>query len=237
MLDVQEIDSRIALLLYRLGNVPETAQIVALKQERTVLDNRLRDARIVVDDLTVEQKRADRDVEQVKTRRKRDLDRIDQGLITSPKDLARMQHELDSLERRISNLEDAELEVMEQLEAAQGVVDALTAELATLDERLAALAVSRDEKASGLEEELRSLEAARGPAVEGLPEDLLALYDRLRAQRGGVGAAALRARQCTGCRLTLDNKELAVIAAAPSDRVIRCEECTRILVRNSESGL
>lgn len=237
MLDVQEIDSRIALLQYRLGNVPETAQIAALKQERTVLDNKLRDARIVVDDLTVEQKRADRDVEQVKTRRKRDLDRIDQGLITSPKDLARMQHELDSLERRISNLEDAELEVMEQLEAAQGVVDALTAELATLDERLAVLAVSRDEKASGLEEELRSLEAARGPAVEGLPEDLLALYDRLRAQRGGVGAAALRARQCTGCRLTLDNKELAVIAAAPSDRVIRCEECTRILVRNSESGL
>jgi predicted nucleic acid-binding Zn-ribbon protein len=28
-----------------------------------------------------------------------------------------------------------------------------------------------------------------------------------------------------------------VIAKAPSDEVVRCEECSRILVRTSESGL
>ena len=70
-----------------------------------------------------------------------------------------------------------------------------------------------------------------------MPADLLALYDRLRDQKGGVGAAALRARECEGCRLTLDNAELAVIRTAPSDEVIRCEECQRILVRTHESGL
>jgi predicted nucleic acid-binding Zn-ribbon protein len=65
----------------------------------------------------------------------------------------------------------------------------------------------------------------------------MALYDRLRNSKGGVGAAALRARECGGCRLSLDNAELAVIRKAPSDEVIRCEECQRILVRTSESGL
>ena len=45
-------------------------------------------------------------------------------------------------------------------------------------------------------------------AVEGMPEDLLALYERLRAKKGGVGAAALRARQCGGCQLTIDAAEL-----------------------------
>jgi uncharacterized protein len=77
----------------------------------------------------------------------------------------------------------------------------------------------------------------RRQTAEGLPEDLMALYARLRAQKGGVGAAALRARRCGGCSLELNAADLAVIAKAPSNEVIRCEECDRILVRTSESGI
>ena len=185
----------------------------------------------------MEQKKIDRDVEQVKARRVRDRDRMDQGLITNPKDLERMQHELESLERRITNLEDEELEVMAQVEDAQRELDSLTAEVREADERLAGLCVARDEKTKAIDEELAGIAGTRGPTVGEVPADLLALYDRLRDQKGGVGAAALRARQCGGCRLTLDNAELAVIRSAPADEVIRCEECQRILVRTDESGL
>jgi hypothetical protein len=162
---------------------------------------------------------------------------MDQGLITNPKDLERMQHELTSLERRISSLEDDELEVMARLEDAQKTLDSLTGQLAAADARLAELARTRDEKVAAIDEQLAEVERDRAPAAEELPADLLALYARLRAQKGGVGAAALRARECGGCRLTLDNAELAVIRSAPSDEVIRCEECQRILVRTHESGL
>jgi predicted nucleic acid-binding Zn-ribbon protein len=162
---------------------------------------------------------------------------MDSGQITNPKDLERMQQELVSLERRITTLEDEELEVMERLEAAQMELDRATSELAQTDHRLAELAASRDNKLAALDEELASVAAERGPAAEGLPADLVALYDRLRDQKGGVGAAALRARECGGCRLTIDNAEMAVIRAAAEDEVVRCEECQRILVRTSESGL
>ena len=70
-----------------------------------------------------------------------------------------------------------------------------------------------------------------------MPSDLLALYDRLRESKNGVGAAELKARQCGGCRLSIDPSELSQIKSADSDLVIRCEECQRILVRTSESGL
>jgi uncharacterized protein len=73
--------------------------------------------------------------------------------------------------------------------------------------------------------------------VAAIPADLLALYDRLRANKGGVGAAELRARQCGGCMLTLDNADLADIRGKADDEVVRCEQCQRILVRTSESGL
>ena len=191
----------------------------------------------MVDDLAAEQKKIDADVEQVKTRRVRDRERMDKGLVTNPKDLERMQHELVSLERRITSLEDEELEVMERAEEAQKALDSLTAQAAAAGERLAALVAARDQKAATIDAELETLGRDRAPAVDGIPADLLTLYDRLRGQKGGVGAAALRARQCGGCRLSLDNAELAVIRTAPSDAVIRCEECQRILVRTAESGL
>ena len=233
---MQELDSRIGQLRHQLDSLPEVAEIAALTSNRTELDNQARDAQILVDDLTAEQNKADADVEQVKTRRERDRSRIDAGLITNPKDLERMQHELVSLERRIASLEDTELEVMERLEEAQNTLDSVTALLATTDERLTALAKIRDEKAADLEVSLSALVAERSEAVTGMPEDLMKLYEHLRVQRG-VGAAPLRARQCGGCQLTLNSMDLAAIAKAPSDEVVRCEECSRILVRTSESGL
>ena len=70
-----------------------------------------------------------------------------------------------------------------------------------------------------------------------MPADLLNLYDKLRAQHGGVGAAALRHRRCQGCNLTLNTVDLNAMRAAPDDEVLRCEECRRILVRTADSGL
>ena len=205
--------------------------------ERARLDGQTRDARIRVDDLTREQRKADADVEQVKTRRARDQTRMDQGLISNPKDLERMQSELVSLARRISDLEDVELEVMEQLETAQSEHDVLVAEVVELDARAAELTRKRDELAGTMNAELGSVTAERKTLADGLAEDLLALYEKIRAQKGGVGAAALQSRRCTGCSLQLTASDLGRIGTASMDEVLRCEECQRILVRTPESGV
>lgn len=236
LLDIAALDTRLDQLRHQLATLPELAEIAQLEAGRAERANQVRDAQILVDDLTREQKKADQDVEQVKARRERDRTRMDQGLISNPKDLEHMSHELESLERRISDLEDAELEVMERLEEAQKSVDEAAAAVAEADTRLAATTEMRDKKAHTLTEELASVAADRSRSVEGMPEELMKLYERIRTQKG-VGAAELRARQCGGCRLTLNAADLAVIAKAPSDEVVRCEECSRILVRTGESGL
>ena len=197
----------------------------------------MREAELVVEDLAAEQAKIDADVESARARRTRDQERVDQGVISNPKDLQRMLHELESLDRRITSLEDQELEVMERLEEAQQAHDSLVAQLTSTEERLASLAKARDEKTAVLDEQLRDVTVERAPVADGLPDDLLTLYDKLRESKGGVGAAPLRARECGGCRLTLDPAELATIRNAAPDEVIRCEECQRILVRTSESGL
>jgi predicted nucleic acid-binding Zn-ribbon protein len=190
-----------------------------------------------VNDLTAEQRRADADVEQVKTRRERDQGMVDTGQIKDPKALERMLGELQSLHRRISSLEDTELEVMERLETVQTSLDQRSAEMAAMEGEEAELRAAFEQTEGGLQSELTAVQAERTATASGMPQDLLALYEKLRAQKGGVGAAALRRRECEGCRLTLNASDRGIIAKAPADEVIRCEECNRILVRTGESGL
>ncbi|GAA3653583.1 C4-type zinc ribbon domain-containing protein [Nocardioides ginsengisoli] len=237
LLDLQALDSQVDQLRHQRANPAEAAEIKDLLGRRSDVDGRIRDQRIVVDDLAVAQAKADADVEQVKARRTRDRDRMDSGAVANPKDLERMQHELESLERRIATLEDEELEVMEQLEEAQSAMAELTSAIDELDGRLGELTTSRDERAASLDAEIASVAAGRPAIVADLPDDLVALYEKLRANKGGIGVGALRARQCGGCQLTLDAGEIAEIRATPANVVLRHEECQRILVRTPESGL
>ncbi|HEV2347153.1 MAG TPA: C4-type zinc ribbon domain-containing protein, partial [Actinocrinis sp.] len=67
--------------------------------------------------------------------------------------------------------------------------------------------------------------------------DLVALYEKVRAQYGGIGAAAIKRRRCEGCRLELDIAEANEVKAAAPDAVLRHDSCRRILVRTPDSGL
>jgi uncharacterized protein len=236
LLDIAEIDARILRLRHQLATLPETKQINDLRVERKRIDDAAIDARVRRDDLAAAQAKAEKDVEAVRTRRVREQQRIDAGQVTNPKDLERLQAELANIDRRISVLEDEELEVMEQLEAASAEAADFDAQIAAIDEQAAALTEQRAARAAEVEQELAAVTAERGPATEGVPAELLALYDRLREQHG-VGAGELRARQCGGCRLTVEPAELARIRAAQSNEVIRHEECGVIMVRTAESGL
>ncbi len=149
--------------------MPELAEIAGLETERRRTDDEARDARIAVDDLTAEQARADGDVEQVRARQRRDQERLDSGAVGNPKDLERISAELVSLARRISTLEDQELEVMERLEEAQGRLDGAQERLAAIDHRLADLVAARDAAAAEIDADLVALEAERGPVASRSP--------------------------------------------------------------------
>ena len=237
LLDLQDLDSRADQLRHQRRSLPEHVRLAELVETRSRIAGQAQDARISVDDLAAEQGKVDADVEQVKTRRERDRHRIDQGVVNNPKDIQRMQQEMASLERRITSLEDDEIEVMERLEEAQGILDALTAQLAETEAAIIETTTIRDTKLAEIEKSLSELETRRAPLAAELPADLVGLYDRLRESRNGFGAALLRGGRCGGCMLELDNAELATIRAAADDDVIRCDECSRILVRTAESGL
>ncbi|HYJ68699.1 MAG TPA: C4-type zinc ribbon domain-containing protein [Nocardioidaceae bacterium] len=234
---MQTVDSSLQQLAHRKKNLPQHAELAEVTKRRSALDSRLVELDTQIADLTREQKKADVDVEQVKSRRVRDQQRLDTGQVSSPRELEQLQSEIVALDRRIGVLEDAELEIMEQLETFQGELTEVASELEDLNGKATQIESARDEAVGELDREAADATAERTRLAADVPEQLLAVYERMRAQLGGVGAAALRRRRCEGCRLELTEADFAAIRSAPDDEVLRCPECNRILVRTPDSGL
>lgn len=237
LLDVQAADQRIDQLAHRRATLAEAAELEKLAAEHS----RLRDAEVVVAttvaDLEREQKRADADVEQVRARKARDQQRLDAGQVTSPKELENLQSEIASLDRRQGVLEDAELEIMERLEQAQREAGSLAAERDGVGKKAQEVQSARDAAWAEIDDEAESLRAERASVAGEIPDELMSLYEKIRADRDGIGAAALSQRRCEGCRLQLDAAELNHIRGLAPDVVVRHEECRRILIRTPESGV
>jgi predicted nucleic acid-binding Zn-ribbon protein len=237
LLDLQTVDTKLAQLGHRRQTLPEHGVIAKLQTRRSALASDLIAAETTISDLELEQTKAETDLEPVRERLSRNQVRIANGTVADPKALSSMVDEVSHLKKRISDLEDAELDVMEQLEAAVTDRETLRGRMAQVDNDLVETTAERDRQLAALDGEMGGLRAERAGLAPLIPPDLLTLYDRIGASHGGVGAAELRQRRCTGCQLEINAADLRAFSAAPEDEVLRCEECGRILVRTAESGL
>ena len=236
LLELADLDAELTRLNYRRRTLPENAELAQLT-ERTA---RVKDAITAADtdlaDLDRELSRAERDVEQVRTRIDRDNQRLNAGQVSNARELEQLQSEVASLRRRQDDLEEVVLELMERREAAQSLRDGAVAEGDTVGAETAVVSTRRDAALADIEEQAAKATAARAAVEADIPADLRALYERIRAA-SGTGAALLRRGQCEGCRETLSTVERNEIRAAAVDEVVRHEECGRILIRTGESGL
>ncbi|MFE4666767.1 zinc ribbon domain-containing protein [Streptomyces sp. NPDC056716] len=237
LLDVQDLDVRLQQLAHKRKSLPEHAEIESLTKDHTQLRDLLVAAQTEESDCAREQTKAEQDVDQVRQRAARDQQRLDSGAVTSPKDLENLQREIVSLAKRQGDLEDIVLEVMERRESAQERVTELTERVGAVQGKVDDATARRDTAVETLGGEAASVTKQREVIAATIPADLLKLYDKLRQQQGGIGAAKLFQRTCQGCRQELAITDINAIRVAAPDTVVRCENCRRILVRTAQSGL
>ncbi|WP_181768055.1 zinc ribbon domain-containing protein [Streptomyces albidus (ex Kaewkla and Franco 2022)] len=237
LLDVQALDTRLTQLAHKRKNLPEHEEIQSLEADLAQLRDFLVASRTEESDTSREQTKAESDVDQVRQRAARDQKRLDSGQVTNPKDLESLQSEIASLAKRQGDLEDVVLEVMERHEAAQERAAELAQRVESVQAKVQDATARRDVAMDGFESEAETVRKEREAVAGSVPTDLLKLYEKIREQQGGVGAAKLYQRRCEGCRLELNITEVNDVRAAPEDEVLRCENCRRVLVRTPESGL
>lgn len=233
LVQVADLDGRIRQADHARKNPPQAARVQELIAQRQTLSQELTTRLGARDDLRTELSRIESDVAVVDARSARDAERL--AASSNPKEAQGLESELASLARRKSDLEDAELEVMERLELADGAVaeqeqliaqtNAQGAELSAEAKRVVAEATAAFDAAT----------RDRAALAATVPADLLAAYEKLAPR--SAGAAILRARTCEGCHMVLSGTDLNTLRQAPEDAVVHCPECGSILVRTYDSGL
>ncbi len=231
LLDLQELDSALDSLDHQLVGLPQTQRLNEIAVLRGQLTDELLDARLKVEDLQRLVTRSEGEVEQVKRRAQKDQELLDSGTITSPKQLQDLEHEITSLARRQSDLEDDELEVMQQLEDATSTVNDLVSRDQELSNEELTLTEQRSASTSEINVERSDVSMRRNTVRAQLPDELIAIVDKLR-QDSPIATARLRGNQCGACQLQLSPVDLKPILDADPDEIVRCEECRAILVRD-----
>lgn len=233
LLDIADLDRRIAQA-ERARTKPTQAsrisELVAIRQEQLRELTALTGTR---DDVRTELTRIESDVALVEQRRARDAQRL--AAATNPKEAQALEHEIASLARRQSDLEDAQLDVMGRVEDADAAVAAQQALLDTTTAEGTALTAQAKADVAAATDLGAQLARDREAVAATVPGPLLAEYSR-RASNS-AGAALLTRGTCEGCRIVLPGTDLNEIRRAAEDAVVSCPECGCILVRTEESGL
>jgi len=235
LLDLAEVDAELTRITHRRRTLPELAEITEGEQTLRVRKDALVAVETTLGDLNRDAKRQEDEIDAVRAREDRDRKLLRDGNVGA-RQVADLEHELETLARRQSALEDDLLELMERREAVELDAARAGAELDEAQKRLAELQERRDTTLAELDGTEARRVADRKKLAADFPADLIALYDRVREQKG-TGAALLRARRCGACRLELDRSSIAHIRDTAAGEVARCDECGAILIRTGESGL
>jgi predicted nucleic acid-binding Zn-ribbon protein len=230
LLEVQKHDTRADQIRHRRANLPERDALTDREAERVRLQRAHRTTSERRDELQVEQERIEGEVNKAKERIATVDGKLYGGATSNPRELQALQDEVASLGRRVTLLEDSELEVMEQLEPVEAASASQQAEIEAIGADIDRLMMEVTAAETELDVDLSSVEAQRDEALKAVPSDLIDEYERIRARSGGIGIAPLTGGQCGGCHLKLSAVELDRIKKLPSDGVVHCEECGRLLV-------
>lgn len=234
LLDLQLLDNRLSQIVRARAALPQVQQLRELHAQHGDLRRALAQARGEADDATAELKRVESDVAVVEARILRDTQRLTAS--SSVREVQGLEHELGSLRKRLNDLEEIELTVMERVEQSSAALATLQHEGEQLHARAAALGAEREAALADLDAEATTLTDNRAALVGSLPADLVELYERQRA-RYGVGAALLRRGVSEGSNMALTESDLADIRRAAPETVVLDPESGCILVRTAESGL
>ena len=228
LLELQQLDSAIDRLRARIATLTAGSELAAAVREADAAEARLGEIKLQLDALDRDTGKLEHDVDSLRQKASAEEQRMASGAVANARELEAIGHEITNLRRRISDREDEELAIMERRETlAAAEKDA--AETATnLREAADRLRAAAGDELTIAEADLAAREAERPAVVATVDPDVLELYEELRPQKKGVGAAALIDGVCQGCHEQLSAVELSQVRA--TDAIPRCEHCRRILV-------
>lgn len=224
LLRLQELDNEIASLSSQVAAIDLR---LAHGEELAAALSRESECAAELDAAEREQRRVDAALEDLLAKLGPEEKRLYDGSVRSPKELQAIQHEVEHLQARKSELEEVAFGLMDKVEHARSAsASAREARVSEESRWEAETAHLKDERVD-LVDRHSAREAQRAEVRMRVPRTLLAMYDGLRQRKAGTAVVTVRGGTCSGCRVMLPDavRRRALTSAVP----VQCPNCERIL--------
>lgn len=227
LLGLANLDLEISRSKAAIKNLSSGAQFAELRGVQRDLAAKLINARNALDSVELELKRSETDLGLVEQRIAKDITRLNST--NNAKDAQGIQSELESLNRRKSDLEDIELAILDQKEEASAVFATVSTDKSAVDDELSASEDRNEAEIIKLRSGLDLMTNSRAQQAARLATELIELYEKKAAR--GVPVARLAGRECGACQISLGASAFNELEALPRDELATCPECQAILIR------
>jgi len=228
LLELQELDLTVDRLEARRREIESGQEVEEARRRSEQAEEKVGELRMALDSIGKEETRLENEIASMDLRIQADQGRLYDGSVANPKELQALQADVNNLRARKARLEDEELGQMERREELEKHLPGLEAGMTDARGRMSELETSSERELVEIERSVAERRSDRERLTPEFDEELLELYEDLRAQKRGVGAAALKDGVCQGCHEKLSPLYLDRLKRAEGIR--RCENCRRILV-------
>jgi len=231
LLVLQDRDRRILRVSQELAYIgPEREN---LRARAAATQNSLDAAKTRVRQIETERKQRDLEIEAKKSQIEKYLNQ--QLLTRKNEEYKALTHEIEMAKEVIFKIEDAEIVLMEQAEAAQKEVVRATAEAAAakklLDDQIGQL----NQREENFKKEMAELQTGRIALAEAVDESTRNLYGRIFKSKGENVVVGIEHSACGGCHMKLP-AQVTTHCRAQAE-IVTCPNCGRILYFTRDMSL
>lgn len=228
LLDLQERDLAVARLSKQLDEMPEKRAILAARAKLADIRKLKERTDAVVHHFEAAAKVMEDTITGVKTKMEAEQAKLVSGEIANPKELQAVSRELDSLRRRVEQLESEELTELQKREDGLAQAAKIGAALTAGAKAEAELTERFKARGSDILSHIESEKKARAALAAMLPAEVLQRYEGLRSRFQGTAVGQLVDGMCTACRVSLPSTKVQALLEGPD--VTGCPNCGRILI-------
>ena len=225
---LQDVDSKIDGLEAKIAEIPEHLQ--ALRQG---LDEEEARVAVLKDEIkNIEVEKNDKEITLQIGEEK--IEKLERQLyqMKSNKEYTAMQSEIAGVKADNSLSEEEVLTLLESIDEKNEELQMVYREIEKKKKELTSEEDVLNEEKKTLEEELARFKAWREKTAAGIDAVLTSEYERVRKGRDGVGIIRLESGVCQGCFMMVPPQVVNELHLG--SRVVKCENCSRILYEGDE---
>jgi len=231
LLILQDRDRKIRRVQAELSNIEPERQTLRVKQ--AVAQAELEKGKQRVKLIETDRNRLELEVEAKKTQIEK---YANQQLQTRKNEEYRaLAHEIDACKADIHRIEDQEIGLMEQAEAAQKEALRLTREAEEAKKLADSQVTQLSEREKNLQQELATLKSNREELSAAVEAGVRARYERLVKNKGENVLVGVNHGVCGGCHMKLPAQIL--VACQAHQELVTCTNCGRILYHTRDMAL